>query len=224
MPNRIFLIHGYVEDPAIFDQLVPLLPPAQYVAIDLADEFLRWQPTGTVDARQLAQYLTKHYQITPDDWIIGHSMGGWVGINIKEVSGAAAIQLASFTNQQKIRFPTRNLTALKLLLYSGITQSRALNRFFKKRYPFAESRDLYNRLIEGSMQMTRLYVWQQLQTLFAPVPPLTVQPNLRIHAHPDSIVHPPDEVFVAVPGDHFSLVYHSQLVAQPIRMLLSVKV
>ena len=224
MPNRIFLIHGYVEDPTIFDQLVPLLPPANFVRINLADEFLRWQPTGPVNVRLLAQYLTKHYSITANDVVIGHSMGGWAAINVKQVSGAMAVQLASFTNQTKIRFPTDNLTVLRLLLHSGMTQSRMLNNFFKKKYPFDESRELYNRLLDESLRMSRQYIWQQLQTLFAKVPPLTVQPDLRIHARRDSIVSPPDETSVEVPGDHFSLVFHPELVAAPIRTLLSERV
>lgn len=219
MPH-IFLIHGYVEDPTIFDKLVPLLPPANYVRIDLADEFGRWQPTGPVNVRLLAQYLMDQYKITADDVVIGHSMGGWTAINIKQVSGAAAIQLASFTNQMKIRFPTDNLTVLRLLLNSGMTQSRTLNNFFKKKYPFDESRELYDRLLDESVRMPRQYIWQQLQTLFAKVPPLTAHPDLRIHARRDSIVSPPDEAFVEVPGDHFSLVFHPELVAAPIRTLL----
>ncbi|MBC3784768.1 alpha/beta fold hydrolase [Spirosoma utsteinense] len=221
MPNRIFLIHGYVEDPTIFDKLVPLLPPANYVRINLADEFGRWQPTGSVNVQRLAQYLTSHYTITKDDVVIGHSMGGWTAIHIKQLSGARAIQLASWTDQKKIRFPTDNLTILKLLLNTGITQSRTLTNFFKRQYPFDESRDLYIQLLEGTLHMTRLYLWQQLQTLFAKVPTLTVQPDLRIHSRADSIVAAPDEAFRDVPGDHFSLVFYPELVAEPIRSLLS---
>lgn len=219
MPNRIFLIHGYVEDPTIFDQLVPLLPSANYVRINLADEFVHWQPVGPVNVRLLAEYLAKFYKITADDVVIGHSMGGWTAIHIKQVSGAMAIQVASFTNQKKIRFPTDNLTILRYMLRAGLTQSRTLNNFFKKQYPFAESRELYNRLLDESIRMPRTYIWQQLQTLFARVPPLTVQPDLRIHARRDSIVSPPDETFVEVPGDHFCLVCHPEVVAEPIRAL-----
>ena len=224
MPNRIFLIHGYVEDSTIFDKLVPLLPPADFVRIDLDDEFERWQPTVPVNVQLLAQYLTDFYKITADDVVIGHSMGGWIAIHIKQVIGASAVLLASFTNQKKILFPTDNLTILRILLRSGVTQSRPLNNYFKKQYPFVESRELYNQLIDGSMRMTRRYVWQQIQTLFAKVPPLTVQPDLRIHARPDNIVGVPDEPFVEVPGDHFSLFFHSELVAAPIRALLNDRV
>jgi len=221
MRNRILLIHGYVEDPTIFDTLVPLLPPAEYVRINLADEFQRWQPTGAVNVRKLAQTLIDLYEIRADDVIIGHSMGGWVAINIKELSGSTVIQLASWTNQKKILFPTDNLTILKLMLNTGLTQSRMLTRFFREAYPFQESRALYDQLLEGSTTMARLYVWQQLQTLFAKVAPLRVQPDLRIHARRDSIVSPPDEPFVDVPGDHFCLVFHAEAVAEPIRTLLA---
>jgi hypothetical protein len=200
---------------------VPLLPPADYVPINLADEFMRWKPDGRIDVRLLAQYLIDHYSITSRDVVIGHSLGGWTAINIKQLCGAAAIQLASWTDQKKIKFPVHNLRVIKFFVSSGITQSRTLNSVLKKLYPFPESRDLYNHLIDSLMQMTRLYVWQQLQALFAPVPALTVQPDLRVHARPDSIVAPPDEPFVEVPGDHFNLVFYPELVAKPIRALLS---
>ena len=221
MPFRIFLIHGYVEDPTIFDQLVPLLPPAEYVRIDLADAFARWQPTGPLNVLTLAQHLRTQYKITADDVVIGHSMGGWTAIYLKQLTGATVVQIASWTNQKKILFPIDNLTILKLLLNTGLKQSRTLTGLFIKKYPFAESRDLYNRLVEGMMQMSRLYLWQQLQILFAKVPPLTVSPDLRIHARPDNIVATPDEAFVEVPGDHFSLVFHAEAVAEPIRTLLA---
>ncbi|AQG81731.1 alpha/beta fold hydrolase [Spirosoma montaniterrae] len=221
MPNRIFLIHGYVEDPTIFDQLVPLLPPAEYVRINLSEEFARWQPIGPINVRSLANYIAGQYNITAKDVVIGHSMGGWTAINIKEVTGATAIQLGSWTDQKKILFPTDNLTFIRFLLVTGVTQSKVFNSFFKRQYPFDESREVYNRLIDGSRQMSRPYLWQQLQTLFANVPPLTVQPDLRIHARPDNVVRYPDEPFVEVPGDHFCLVCHAEAVAKPIRELLS---
>ncbi|MFD2573717.1 alpha/beta hydrolase [Spirosoma soli] len=220
MPDRIFLIHGYVEDPTIFDKLVPLLPPADYVPVNLADEFLRWQPINSVDARQVAQYLTNQYKITAEDTVIGHSMGGWIGIHIKQLTGAAVVQISTWTDQEKIKFPTHNLSVLRFFLKTGLTQSRFLTSFFLKQYPFDESTELYAHLLDNANKMSRLYIWQQLQTLFAKVSPLTVQPDLRIHARADNIVAPPDETFVEVPGDHFSLVFHAELVAEPIRTII----
>ncbi|MCY7358627.1 MAG: alpha/beta hydrolase [Rudanella sp.] len=217
---RLILIHGYVEAPGIFDNLAPLLLPATLLSIDLKDEFARWQPQGRTDARQLARYLTDYYEITAEDVLIGHSMGGWVAINIKELTGAITIQLASFTDQKKINFPVRNLRVLRWMLSSGLTQSTWLRNYFKKLYPFPESKELYCQLVDNGRHMSRLYIYQQQMTLFAPVPPLTVQPDLRIHARRDNVVHYPGGECVEVPGDHFSLHYHPELVAASIRGVL----
>lgn len=218
---RIFLIHGYVENPTIFDRLSPLLPAITLVRIDLASEFLRWQPAGRINVRLLAQYLTDAYAITASDVLIGHSMGGWIGIHIKQLTNAKTVQIASWTDPQRIRLPLRNLGVLKFLLYAGVLQSRPLLRYFLKKYPFPESADLYGVLVDGMKTISRRYMYQQFRTLLAEAPPLTVRPDLRIHARRDNIIAPPTEPFVDVPGDHFSLVYHPEQVAAPIRDLLS---
>ena len=218
---RLILIHGYVEDSSIFDNLAPLLLPATLLPIDLKDEFARWNPDGPINVRQLAQYLADYYQITADDAVIGHSMGGWIAINIKELTGAKTIMLGSFTDQKKVNFPVKNLRMLKWMLGAGLTQSTILRDFFKRMYPFAESKALYARLVDEGRHLSRHYIYQQQMTLFAPVPPLTVQPDLRIHARKDFIVLYPAEDCVEVPGDHFSLYCHPETVAEPIRKLLA---
>ncbi|QJW92008.1 alpha/beta hydrolase [Spirosoma taeanense] len=217
---RIVLIHGYLEDPTIFDQLVPLIGPASFVHIDLADEFARWAPSDTINVQQLAQRLISQYRITAEDVIIGHSMGGWVAMHIKQLTNATTIQLASWTNQKKIYLPLKNLRLLKFMLDTRLTQNSVTNGMLKKLYPFKESFGLFCTLLDNSLRMSRLYIYQQFQTLFAKAPPLTVQPDLRIHARRDNIVLPPDEPFIEVPGDHFSLVFHAEAVAEPIRTLL----
>ncbi len=66
----------------------------------------------------------------------------------------------------------------------------------------------------------RRYVHRQLQVLFAPVPPLTTPPDLRVHARRDNVIRPPDEEFMEIPGDHFAHYYHPQLVAAAIERVL----
>ena len=46
--------------------------------------------------------------------------------------------------------------------------------------------------------------------------PITVMPDLRIHAKGDHIIKPPDEPYVLVPGDHFSLYTYPETVYRPI--------
>ncbi|WP_338874087.1 alpha/beta hydrolase [Spirosoma sp. SC4-14] len=214
---RVFLLHGYVEDPTIFDQLVPLLPQSDFTRIDLADECQHWKPTGKINVQKVAEYLVNRYAITANDLLIGHSMGGWIAIYIKQLTQATVIQISSWTDQRKIRLPTHNLSILKFLLFSGVTQSRPLLRFFQKQYPFPESFELYKNLMEGMRQMNRGYLYWQLQILFAEAPHLTVSPDLRIHTRRDSIIARPNEPYTEVPGDHFSLVFHPKEVAEAVR-------
>ncbi len=148
-------------------------------------------------------------------------MGGWIAVHIKQLTGAKAIQLASWTDQRKINFPVRNLSVLKFLLNSRLVQSQSMLDFNRKRYPFPASLSLFTRLLEGTKQMSRPYLYQQFQTLFAQAPLLTTQPDLRIHARLDNIVFPPSEPFIEVPGDHFSLVFHAKQVAEPIKQVLA---
>lgn len=222
---RLILIHGYLENPSIFDNLAPLLMPAHLLPITLQDEFSRWIPTdprsvGSVNARTLAQYLVEQYNITAEDVLIGHSMGGWIAINIKELTNARTVQIASWTDQKRINFPVTNLTILKWMLYSGLTQSTLLRDYFKKIYPFPESKELYIKLVDDGRSLPKEYIYWQQQILFAPVPPLTVTPDLRLHARPDNVVLYPVDECVEVPGDHFTLYCQPEKVAGPILKMI----
>lgn len=220
--KRLILIHGYVEDPSIFDLLVPLLPAAIILRINIVTEFDRWPPNTVVNAYTLAQFLTKTHIITASDVIIGHSMGGWIAINIKAVTGAMAIQISSYTDQRKPVSPIYSLPFIRFLANTGVLQSLPAINYVKKKYPFEESKALNFALLNRLRGMRRAYISWQMDILFAPVPLLTVTPDLRIHAKKDNIVLPPKEPYSAVPGDHFSLVFHPHEVAGPIRDLLRV--
>ncbi len=218
--KRLILIHGYVEDATIFDALLPLLPSGNVLAVSVEAEFDRWSGTSPISGYTLATFLAGQYNITREDVIIGHSMGGWIAINIKAVTGARVIQIASFTDQRKLVSPTQNVGLLRFLANSGLLQSRPAIDYVKKRYPFAESRALNFAFLDRLRTMRRAYIAWQLSVLFAPVPPLTVRPDGRIHARPDNIVRPPDEPYTVVPGDHFCLVFHAQEVARAILSVL----
>jgi pimeloyl-ACP methyl ester carboxylesterase len=215
--NRLILIHGYAEDPTIFDALLPLISSGNVLAISVESEFDRWPAKTPVNAHALAVFLANQYTITADDTIIGHSMGGWIAINIKAVTGASVVQIASFTNQRKIVTPVYHAGTLRFLANAGLLQTRFSIAIVKYRYPFHESRALNNLLLNRLRAMRRAYIAWQLSVLFAPVPPLRVSPDLRIHATADNIVRPPDEPYTEVSGDHFCLVFHPMAVAQVIQ-------
>ncbi len=220
MIKRLLLLPGYLEDGTIFDTLRPLLPPAaEVLAIELKPELARWRPAGAANVVTFARYLAQRYHIGPQDVLIGHSMGGWIAAHLKAQTGATAVLLSSFTDPRKVVARARNPLLLALYAWSGLGRSRWLRARAKRDYRFDESRALFGQLADGMARHSRRYVHRQLQVLFAPVPPLLVQPELRVHALADNVVRPPDEPFVVVPGDHFAHYYYPELVAAAIREL-----
>jgi hypothetical protein len=219
--QRYIFIHGYVEDATVFDNLRPLLPAHEPVLIDLEAEFSRWNPAGTMSVVRLAEYLVKTYSISASDVLIGHSMGGWISIHIKQITNCKVIQLGSWTDQSKLVSPTHNLGFLLFMVKTGIMQGNGFRNYAKKQYPFDESREMHKYWVDEKMgKQPQKLVAQQVEVLFRRVPPLTVSPDLRVHAKPDNIVHPPDEAYNEVPGDHFSLYFHAPIVAEAVRAVL----
>ena len=219
--KRLLLLPGYLEDGTIFDTLRPLLPPTKVEVMELEPSLAQWKPRGPVSATTFAQYLAERHGIGPTDVVVGHSMGGWIAAHIKAETGATAVLLSSFTDQRKVVAASRNPVLLRLYAYLGLGRNRWLRERAKRQYKFEESRVLYAQLADGMVRIPRRYVHRQLQVLFAPVPPLGVLPELRVHALADNVVLPPDEPFLEIPGDHFEHYYYPELVAAAIRPLLS---
>ncbi|XWW47346.1 alpha/beta fold hydrolase [Fibrella sp. USSR17] len=214
---RLLYIHGYVENPTIFDKLSPLLPAESVVKLNLQDDFARWNPVdSTVNVSTLAAYLAHTYQIGADDIVIGHSMGGWIAANLKAQTGSKAVLISSYTDVKKVVAFSRNVKLLRLLVYAGLVQSRWLTNYALKRYPFDESRLLHKMLVGNMVSLPRRYIYQQLRVLLAPHAILPATPDLRIHTRPDNILRVPTESYIETPGDHFNLVFHPETVAAPI--------
>jgi pimeloyl-ACP methyl ester carboxylesterase len=218
---KLIFIHGFVEDSTIFNEIRKTITTGEQIALNLEEDFAAWQDAPEdMDVQKLALYLIQKYKITAQDCVIGHSMGGWIASHIKQNIGCKAILLASLTNQAKLLSPLKNLTLLKYSVRWGITQGQMMVSYLKNIYLFPESKQLYDGLIDGLAVMDKKCLFQQLQVLFAKVPPLTITPDLRVHARKDNIVAFPDESFVEVKGDHFSLVFHSKEVCEVVLEVL----
>lgn len=214
---KLIFIHGFVEDSTIFDEIRKTITFGEQIALNLEEDFAAWHDApANMDVQKLALHLIHKYKITVQDCIIGHSMGGWIASYIKQNVGCMAILLASLTNQKKLLSPLTNLTLLKYSVRWGIMQRNGMVSYLKNRYHFLASKQLYDGLIDGLAAMNKKCLFQQLQVLFATVPPLTITPDLRVHARKDNIVRFPDESFIEVPGDHFSLIFHPKEVCEAI--------
>lgn len=213
--KRLLLLHGYTESGSIFTPLLPLLPPALPVQLlELPEALAGWRPEGPVNVATVARRLVAFYTITAADVVLGHSMGGWLAAYLKQETGCTAVLLSGFTSQDRIVSRIRSLGWLRLLTYSGLVQSGWAGARFKRGYRPAESRALYHQLVDDTSRLGRRHLFQQLQVLFAPAPPLTVAPDLRLHARADAIIRPPQEPYVEISGDHFGhYFYPGQVVA-----------
>jgi hypothetical protein len=218
---KVLFIHGFVEDHTIFNEVRKTITQGDQIVIDLEKVLAEWHDAPEdLDVQKMASYLIKKYEITSQDCVIGHSMGGWIASHMKEECGCKAILLASLTDQKKLITPLTNLTLIKFLIKFGIFQSSMMESFLKKDYKIQESKQLYDGLIDGLIKMNKKILYQQSQILFAKVKPLTITPDLRVHALKDNIVRFPVEDFIEVSGDHFSLIYHTQQVVNAIQKVL----
>jgi hypothetical protein len=218
---KLIFIHGFVEDHTIFNEIRKTITQGEQIALDLATVLHDWQNAPEdLDVVKMASYLIQQYKITAQDCIIGHSMGGWIASYIKEEIGCKAILLASLTDQKKLITPLTNLTLIKFCIKFGIFQSSVMEWFLKKDYTFSASKQLYDGLIDGLVKMDKTILYQQCLVLFSKAKPLSITPDLRIHARKDNIVSFPDEAFVEVSGDHFSLIYYPQQVVDAIKKVI----
>lgn len=220
---RLIFIPGFGEDPGIFDRIHAHLE-GQKLFIDNW-ELLAEVSGNKISATTYAQYLTDKYKTNQDDIIIGHSMGGWIALYIKQITGCRIIQVASWTKGSKvIQFPVYRpllywLTKNKLI-FNCLTQ-KALVWLYYKNQP---SKEIFAAVFQNLRTRNKQIVIKQLMVIFNPVKkPLTIVPDLRIHAKADRVIRYPDEAFVQVPGDHFSLCTFPADVYKPIADFLNQK-
>ncbi len=218
--NRLIFIHGNLDIPATFNALLPLLPSADMRCINLEDDFNAWDPAIPVTVRTVAERVAQAYHIGPDDVLIGHSMGGWVAAHVKELTGARTIQLSSWTNPGKVRAPIRRLSLIRWVIDSGLVQHWLPIQLAKRLYPFPHSRARVRASLDRLQRFNPAYLYWQYELIFRDVPPLTVLPDLRIHARRDPVIRPPDEPFINVPGYHMCHVDSTLEVAAAISAFL----
>jgi len=213
---RIFFIHGFGENEAIFSKISPFIQGEQ-VFLNVW-ELLGDAPRPGINVLDFGKELVQKYAITKDDVVIGHSMGGWIALHVKYLAGCQIVQIASWTDPARIISPFKSPGLYLWLVRHGLI----FNRFVKwlsisKNYKVKPSIDIFSETFDRLMHGNKENVINQLRLILTPVPEkVTVIPDLRIHALEDSIVRPPREPYYEVPGDHFTLYTQPQTVYDPI--------
>ena len=169
-----------------------------------------------------AGYLINRFQIKKEDLVIGHSMGGWIALHVKQRVSCRIVQIASWTDSRKvIKVPLE-----RHLMFWLAKKGFGFNRFVLGLlvclyYRNKPSCKIFVAIFERIRKGDKTIVAKQLMIIFNPVEKtFPVAVNFRIHAKKDCIVKPPDQQFRVVPGDHFSLYTYPETVYKPIAEFL----
>ena len=220
---RLIYIPGFGEDPSIFDRIHPHIP-GEKVFVDNW-KLIGNKPRPGLNALQYAEELVDQFKIRETDVVIGHSMGGWIGLHIKFLVGCRIVQIGSWTDARKVvrKLHSRHLLyflAKRGLIFNPLNKHAMIWQHYKNK----PSREIFSSVVDNLIRRNRNNVVNQLRVIFNPVKErVRVNPDLRIHARPDKIIHFPDQEAVEVEGDHFSLYTHPNKVYEPILNLLKHK-
>jgi hypothetical protein len=209
---RTFFIPGFGEEPDIFEALAPGLPGPQVGICN--HDLMGSAHRASYDVKQHAAALIAAHQITVEDLLIGHSMGGWIAYAVKQQVGCRIVQLGSWTDQAKVMRPVDNQEVVHWMVRNGLYFNWFNQVVFTWRgYRGLPSAPIFARIFQHLRDSPQEYVVNQLRVILTPVEFDAPQaPDLRLHAWKDRVIAPPDEPFVVVPGDHFSLATHPDAV------------
>ncbi len=205
---RIFFIPGLGEEVFIFDRIESFVSEEK-VFIDnwtLLDEV----PEKGLTVLVYAKYLIERFEIKKQDVVIGHSMGGWIALFIKQLIGCCVIQIASWTDSRKLIKVPIERHLMYCLAKRGFGFNRLILHFITwLHYKNKPSENIFMTIFERLRKGNKEIVVKQLMIVFNRVnESITVSPDIRIHSKNDKIVKPPDQPFKGVPGDHFALFTH----------------
>lgn len=213
---RIFFIPGFGEEGFIFDKIQAFIPGEKVFIDNLT--LLKSVPEKGLTGLVYANYLIECFKIKKEDVVIGHSMGGWVALNIKHKTGCRVIQIASWTHNKKlVKIPVERNLMYWLAKRGFGFNSLILNILVWLNYKNKPSREIFTTIFERLRRGDKEIVAKQLMIIFNPVEEIIIaSPDFRIHSKADPIVKFPDQAFYEVAGDHFTLYTYPETVYKPI--------
>jgi pimeloyl-ACP methyl ester carboxylesterase len=218
---RLIFIPGFGETQRIFSQIAPQLP-GEHLFIENQD-LLGSQPMPSLTAIGYARMLIERHHITSADWVIGHSMGGWIAYAIKHLTGCSIVQIASWTDPAKVVLPVKS----PAIIYWLVRKGWYLNRFNKRlllrlAYRNKPSAQIFSEVFQHLIDSPTNYVINQLRIILNPLEErIDGQPEVVIHSEKDTIIRYPDHRVSTVSGDHFTLITHPEEVIKVIRPFLT---
>lgn len=212
---RIFFIPGFGEDELIFSKIAPHIDGEKVILScwNLVDD----KAHEDMNALKYAHHFISTYQITKEDVLIGHSLGGWIAYHVKHLVNCPVVHIASMTNTDRVILPVFDHPALYWAAKKGLLFNSFTKFITAAIFNNTESKKIFlytaNQLKSGNKNK----LVNLLKLILQPVhETITVEPELRIHSPTDNILKPPVQPYHHVSGDHFTLYTHPEEVYTPI--------
>ena len=211
---RIIFIHGFGENEGIFKNIAPAIGHEQ-VFLNVWDILGNERQEG-LNVFNFSKKIAEQYNINSNDWVIGHSMGGWIAYYIKHHTNCRIIQIASSTNIDRFITPIRTGKMAYWLTRNGLFFNNFVKWLHVNQYKGLPSQQILAETFTNLMYGNKECVISQLKLIYEPVPAIDAEPDLRLHSLKDALLRPPKEPFYEIPGDHFALITHPEEVIKPI--------
>lgn len=221
MKQRLFLIPGFGEDQQAFRQLAPYLADFELIYVDhrpVLDKILLFK----MSSRRYAKHIAQHYGIRENDKIIGHSMGGYLAFQMREMFGNEICMIGAFSDPAKIIHLVPNLPLMTpIITASGFTKTEMARNYLQKKVagkqieqPLLEVLDNFKTFSNEQLFKLSLLTLEKKRESKLPNP-------LRIHAKDDSTIRYPYEPYEEVKGGHFCLNLYPEQVYQKMQVFLN---
>ena len=165
---RLIFIPGFGETQRIFSRIAPQLP-GEHLFIENSD-LLGNGPMPSITAIGYARMLIDQHHITSADWVIGHSMGGWIAYAIKHLTGCSIVQIASWTDPAKVILPVKNPAVIYWLIRKGWYLNQ-FNKWLLLRlaYQHKPSAQIFGEVFQHLIDSPAEYVINQLRVILNPL-------------------------------------------------------
>ena len=216
--GRIFLFPGFGEDAYCFDELLPYLQkshelfPVDYRPV--LDKFT----FPLISRMQFCHAIIRYYGIKKQDKIIGHSMGGYLAFQIREIIYNDICLVGSFCDPQKIiQFFPQSPRLSQLVAGSGLIKTDFLRNFLLSKIQDERIKTVQEKVMRNMKSFSNTQLALMLEVSYeSKIISEQVNP-LRIHAKTDKVVLPPDESYIEVDGGHFCMNLYPEQVASAMK-------
>lgn len=203
MRKRLLLLPGFGEDTFCFNELIPFFKNYEIIHIDYRkslDKFF----FPVITCKQFSKRLIEQYNITENDKLIGHSMGGYFAFQIRELIGAEICMIASFNDPGKVlhllpAFP--RITQLAAI--TGLVKSPVLKKYLLKKIKDENYKNVQIEVMNNFKTFTNMQLALMTEMDYENKIESSLPNPLRLHDSKDRIVAPPDEEYIQIEGGHF---------------------